>query len=72
MIVRTIDRKCKHLPAEKRVQMKERETGCGFTATRNDSFLTTMTARTANGNVTRIEPDFSKAGEALGIHRQKN
>ena len=72
MIVRTIDHKCKHLPAEKRVQMKERETGLGFTATRNDSFLTAMTARTANGHVTRIEPDSSKTGEALGIHRQKD
>ena len=54
------------------MQMKERETGLGFTATRNDSFLTAMTARTANGHVTRIEPDSSKTGEALGIHRQKD
>lgn len=72
MIVRAIDRRDKHLSVEKRVQIKERETGLGFTATRNDSFLTAMTARTANGHVTRIEPDTSKAGEAFGIHRQKN
>ena len=72
MIVRSIDRRDKHLSVEKRVQIKERETGCGFTATGNDAFLTAMTARTANGHVTRIEPDSSKAGEAFGIHRQKN
>ena len=72
MIVRAIDQRCKHLSVEKRVQMKERETGCGFTAAKNDSFLTAMTARTASGRVTRVEPDSTKNGETLSVHRQKN